>query len=600
LPVLGRPSDGRPILRFHRGERVSDKEDRFMAQEQVVLHRIDWQSTFAFTRLFGGFRSALHSTKILLALAGLFLTFVLGGVLDLLWVHAGQGVWPGEIAAYAQAGGRPGYDLAAAQTRYDTLADLLVNLGLAKRDEAQKEARANPSSSANRIEEKIVQQYRERRYSVTTPEARAALLREMQTRLAELKEARPVGPFRVYVSHQMGALRNAVFAAAQLRFADGLSAALHGQAAAPATAVRLPGEPLPIAQQPGVLASLVMLWFGLVWLFKGHWFYSLLFTPLALAIWALAGGAISRAAVMQFAKDERIGLRQALRFSFSKFWGFFFAPIVSLLFIVVFGLLLTLGGLIGSIPFFGDIIVGLLWFLALLGGLAIAFITIGLLAGGNLFAPVISAEGSDAFDAISRGFVYVYSRPWKSILYALTLMVYGSLCYLFLRFFVWLMLASVHAFVGAGMFRARPEAGFGLHKLDVVWQAPTFVNLRPHAFDWQLLGLGEVLLFVLICVWTYIVWGLLQSWLIAFYFTGSSMAYLLLRRDVDAIDLEEIYTEEQPEAEAVPQAAAPGTTAEAGAAAAAPGGAPSSPAAPASPAGPPPESPPAQPGPPPA
>jgi len=564
-----------------------------MAQEQVVLHRIDWHSTFAFTRLFGGFRSALHSTKIVLALAGLFLTFLLGGTLDFLWVHAGQGVWPGEIASYAATGGRPGYNQAADEKRYNALARFLVDLGLAKPDEARKEARANPASAADRIEEKIVQQYRERRHGAATPEAQQGLLREMQTRLTELRDVRPIGPFREYVSYQMGCLRDAVFAAGQLRLTEGLGTVVHGQDPSVLAPVRMPGVSLPLEPQRGVLASLVMLWYGLVWLLKVHWVYSALFIPLALAIWALAGGAICRAAVMLFAKDERIGLRAALRFALSKFWGFFFAPVISLLFIVVFGLLLMVGGLVGSIPFFGDVLVGLLWFLALLGGLAIAFITVGLLAGGHLFAPVIAAEGSDAFDAISRGFVYVYSRPWKSILYALTLIVYGSLCYLFLRFFVWLMLTAVHVFVGAGMFPSRPEAGFGLHKLDVVWQPPTFLDLKPHTLDWQLVGPGEVLLFGLIALWTCLLWGLLHSWLVAFYFTGSSMAYLLLRKDVDAIDVEEIYVEEQPEAEAAAQTAEAPAPAEAGAA-------PAAPPAPAPSASPPAESPPAQPGSPPA
>jgi hypothetical protein len=362
----------------------------------------------------------------------------------------------------------------------------------------------------------------------------------MRSQLQDLDTLKPVGPFREFAGFQMSALRSAVFSAAQLRFTDSVDATLAGN----------------LVPQSGVLASLVMLWHGLIWLLKMHYIYALFFVPIALAIWAIAGGAISRAAVVQFAKDERIGVREAVRFGLDRFWGFYFAPIVSFVFILAFGLLLIAGGLVGSIPFVGDILVGVLWFLALVAGLAIAFITIGLLAGGHLFSPVVAAEGSDAFDAISRGFVYVYSRPWKSILYALTLLVYGSLCYLFLRLFVYLMLTATHTFVGAGMLAGRPEAGAGLRKLDVVWQQPTFFDLRPHTLDWQLLGAGEVILFAFIAIWTYLVWGLLQSWLISFYFTGSSMAYLLLRKDVDAIDTEEIYAEEEPEPETLADAAA--------------------------------------------
>jgi len=265
---------------------------------------------------------------------------------------------------------------------------------------------------------------------------------------------------------------------------------------------------------------------------------------LFLVIWSFAGGAICRAAVMQFARDERIGLREAVRFAKEKFWGFFFAPVISLLFIAVLAVMLAIGGLVGTVPWVGDIIAGLLWFLAIVAGLGIAFIAIGTVAGGSLFGPVIAAEGSDAFDAISRAFVYIYSRPWKSLLYGFVLLVYGAICYIFVRFFVWLTLAAVHVFVGLGMFVARPLAGPGVSKLDLLWQMPSFTDLRPHVLDWSLLSGGEVILAALIVVWTYLLWGLMQSWFISFYFSGCSVAYLLLRRDVDAIDIEEIYLEE--------------------------------------------------------
>jgi len=356
---------------------------------------------------------------------------------------------------------------------------------------------------------------------------------------------KPVGPFSEWIRFKFHCLKECVFAAAQGRFLPGLDAVLGGEA---------------VSDTMGVLAWIVVIWSGFMfmWLVGQHWFFALILIPLLLAIWSFVGGGICRAAVMQVAKDERIGLREALRFSKEKFWGFFFAPVVSALFIAVIAVMLAIGGLVGNIPWLGDIIAGLLWFLAILGGLAIAFIAIGTVAGGSLFGPVIAAEGSDAFDAISRAFVYVYSRPWKSVLYAGVLAVYGSLCYLFLRFFAWLMLAVTHVFVGIGMFSSRPLAGAGVSKLDVVWQMPTFTDFRPHWLDLSLLGPGEVVLAVLVGFWTYLVWAFVQSWLISFYFSGSSVAYLLLRKDVDAIDLEEVYVEEAEEPEpAAPEPAAP-------------------------------------------
>lgn len=501
-----------------------------MAQDQLVLRRIDWQEVFAFTRLFNGFRSALHSTKIVLALAGLFLTFAVGCTLDWVWNKAGKGVWPAEIRSYHTATG---------SKAFHEWADLEYQVQIALAAQPYDPA-ITPTWIRTHGVQAAFDDVRERLLKQTIQgdqRGRATALRQMAA-------LQPVGPFIAFTNYERDLTQNLILSAGQLRIMEGLNEVV---AARPMGAISPTG-----LERVGVLGSIVLMWSGLVWLLAEHWFFSLLFVPAALAIWAVAGGGISRAAVVQLAKDERIGIREALQFSLSKFWGFFFAPLVCLAFIVAIGLMLTVGGLVGSIPYIGDILIGVLWLLALLGGVAIAFITIGTLAGGSLFAPVIASEGSDAFDAISRGFSYVYGRPWKSLLYGLTLVIYGSLCYLFLRFFVWLTLAATHVFVGLGMLGSRDYAGVGADKLDVAWRMPTFLDLRPHGFDYYGVGMSgnEVLLALLIGVWTYLVWSLLQSWLISFYFSGSSMAYLLLRKDVDAVEVDEIYVEEEPEAEA--------------------------------------------------
>lgn len=508
-----------------------------MAQEQLVLRRIDWHEAFAFTRLFNSFRSALHSTRIIIALAGLVLTFALGCTLDWVWVKSGKGVWSGQVYGY--------YVSPNAAAFHDwTGTEHRIQLSMA----------AEPFGTTvtpTWIRDHDVDGVFDEVYGKLS--AQKALASGPQNvdvvGLQRLTALKPVGPFMAFYRYERDLAHRLVLSAAQLRFTDGLTEMTAGGLT--------PGVSSAAFVHPGVLGSVLLMWSGLVWLLAEHWFFSALFVPALLAIWAITGGAISRAAIVQFARGERIGIREALAFSKNKFWGFFFAPLLCLGFVVAIGLMLTLGGLLGNVPYVGDIIIGLLWFLALIGGLAIAFISIGTLAGGGLFAPVVASEGSDAFDAISRGFSYLYSRPWKSLLYGATLVLYGSLCYLFLRFFIWLMLAATHAFVGLGMLGERPYAGIGADKLDAVWRMPTFMDLQPHAFDYYgmgVLGGGEIVLALLITLWTYLIWGALQSWLLSFYFTGNSIAYLLLRKDIDAIGYDEIYTEE-PEAETAAAAA---------------------------------------------
>ena len=60
-------------------------------------------------------------------------------------------------------------------------------------------------------------------------------------------------------------------------------------------------------------------------------------------------------------------------------------------------------------------------------------VLLGTVGGFNLMYPTIAVEGSDSFDAISRTFSYVYARPWRMLFYTLVAIVYGALCYLFVR-----------------------------------------------------------------------------------------------------------------------------------------------------------------------
>src|SRR3712207_1254606 len=80
-------------------------------------------------------------------------------------------------------------------------------------------------------------------------------------------------------------------------------------------------------------------------------------------------------------------------------------------------------------------------------------VLLGTLGGFNLMYPTVAVEGSDSFDAISRSFSYVYAKPWRMLFYSLVAIAYGALCYLFIKFFIWLMLLLTHYFTGLFVWR---------------------------------------------------------------------------------------------------------------------------------------------------
>ena len=283
---------------------------------------------------------------------------------------------------------------------------------------------------------------------------------------------------------------------------------------------------------------------GLLWMLCTHWFFASLFLTFAMASWALFGGAIYRIAALHAAREEKISIVQALRFSAGKFLNFFAAPLFPLMLILLLGGLLCLGGFaFGNIGGWGAWVIGLLLPLALLMGLAIAFLTVGLGGGCGLVYPTIAVEGSDAFDAISRSFSYVFTRPWRTAIYGMISLVYGTLCYLFVKFFAFITLAGTHWFIKGGSFSGGTELAENADLIDKIWPAPTFSNFHPDV-SWATLNFGESVAAFMISVWVYIVIGVVIAFALSFLASSSTVVYYLLRRKVDATDLDEVYVEE--------------------------------------------------------
>ena len=178
-----------------------------------------------------------------------------------------------------------------------------------------------------------------------------------------------------------------------------------------------------------------------------------------LAIWSLVGGAITRIAALDYARDESVQLVDALKFARKKFWSYFWSPLVPVIGVIFFALCNVIGGLIGRIPVLGEITVALGFPLALISGLLIVFVGVIGALGLCFMFPTISAEGSDAFDAMSRAYSYVISRPKQFILYCIINTSYGLLCLALVAFVAWLMIKLSFCTVGLGKsvdFRCPP------------------------------------------------------------------------------------------------------------------------------------------------
>ena len=288
---------------------------------------------------------------------------------------------------------------------------------------------------------------------------------------------------------------------------------------------------------------------GPAWLWGAHPLYALLFTAWFLVVWSVFGGAIARIAAVHVARDEKISVRQALRFSTNKLLSFLFAPLIPLLILLVIAAVIAgASWILLHIPWVGPIVTGLIFVLALLAGFVMALVLLGMVGGFNLMYPTIAVEGSDSFDAISRSFSYVFARPWRMLFYTAVAVVYGALTYLFVRFFIFLVLTLAHASVGwwlggePGKYwhgTPDPTTGRGV----AMWPAPEFGDL-PHTIQYADLKWSEKIAATEIAFWVYLVIGLLGAYAISFYFSANTIIYYLMRREVDATELDDVYVED--------------------------------------------------------
>jgi hypothetical protein len=301
-------------------------------------------------------------------------------------------------------------------------------------------------------------------------------------------------------------------------------------------------------------------------------FYFLCVMLWTLATWALFGGAITRIAAVQVTRGEKIGLREAVRFTLKRIASYLMAPLFPLAFVFLLLILMVLFGYIHMIPVFGDIPWdGLLWWVMLIFGLVMAVTLVGLV-GWPLMSATISTEGTDSWEAVSRSYSYVYQKPWHYIWYSLVAIAYGAVLVFFVGFMgsltVYLAKWGVSETPGISKANRDPvflfayaPTSFGwrtllledatVHGQKVVdngeinqaaWNDYVGRNLDYTGGDklswWNKVGAG------LVAIWLGLVFLLMLGFGYSYFWSASTIIYLLMRRHVDAAELDEVYLEE--------------------------------------------------------
>ena len=244
----------------------------------------------------------------------------------------------------------------------------------------------------------------------------------------------------------------------------------------------------------------------------------------ALAVWAFFGGAVCRTAAVELANGERVGWGPMLRHACSKWWDYFLAPILPLVGVLLLTVACLFVGLILLRFDVGVLVAACGWPLMLIAGLLMALLLLGLLFGWPLMWATISAEGTDKFDALSRCYAYVFQRPLHYLFYAIVATGIGILG--------WLLVSNFAAAVVYFTYWAA-SWGSGAERMASI--------INPGGDLGTLGAAGRAL----IHFWSACVKILAVGFLYSYFWTAATAIYFLLRRDVDATEMDEVFLEEE-------------------------------------------------------
>jgi hypothetical protein len=271
----------------------------------------------------------------------------------------------------------------------------------------------------------------------------------------------------------------------------------------------------------------------LTWLAESRGWRSILTMGLAgiwaVAVWALVGGAIARIAALHLARGEAVGPVAALRWAAKSWPSIFAAPMFCICVIIVFSLLLMLGGFVMRLSFLA-FLAGLVWPIALAIGIAVAVFAIGLIFGWPLMWSTMAVERTDAFDGVSRGYAYTFQRPLHLVFFVVVATVLGLLAQEAVNLVVGGSLAATHWAVERGL------GGENVYSLALL------SGVRPP--EDQELGVIAGAGGKLVRFWTAALESLATAFPMAYLWPAATGIYLLLRRLIDSTEISEASVDE--------------------------------------------------------
>jgi len=262
--------------------------------------------------------------------------------------------------------------------------------------------------------------------------------------------------------------------------------------------------------------------------------------------WLLAATGVARATYMHLKGNTFYTWKEACSFALKKKSGSILSTPLAIALIAVF---IALGGLVigllGRIPYVGELGISLfsqIWFLA---ALFLVFVILALGVSFILVPAILATTDDDAFEGIFQSFSTLYSQPWRFILYELYLIVISLLGFVVLAFIAkqaWGLMTTILVW-GMGDKYADLSYAASYHLQNWIYTAVAwskaylgeyssylFFSREFTALDLPLMMKISSWIFAIILV---VIGGFILCYPLAIFNAGNTLIFLILKKKKD-------------------------------------------------------------------
>ena len=295
------------------------------------------------------------------------------------------------------------------------------------------------------------------------------------------------------------------------------------------------------------------------------WYSWIIFAVGALFLlfaWLVTGTAVARAAYMNLKGNTFYTWKEAFTFALKKKGGSVISTPIAIVAIAFFtGLGGVVVGLLGRIPYLGELGISLFAVIWMMASLFLIFVILALGVSLLLTPAILATTDDDAFEGIFQSFSTLYSQPWRLIFYEALLVIISLLGLGVFAFFAkraWGLMTTIFIW---GMGDKYADLSYAASYLlqnwvypAVAWSRALLGEYASYFFFTRDFTSIELPVVMSISSWIFAIFlllfgGFVLSYLFAIFNVGNGLVFLILKKKKDDENLLERKDREEEEEE---------------------------------------------------